>query len=206
MATLTVGLTGGLASGKSTVATQLASAGIAVVDADRLVAELYGAGAPGACLVGDLFGAEFLAADGSVDKPALARKIFSDEGARARLEAAIHPLVGERFRQLAAATDGAIVLEATKLVESGWDREFDLVVAVEAPEELRLRRAAGRNLPPLDAEQRIAAQGSEALRRSRADLVIENAGSLGELSAQVEALAAEIHRRAAGAAGSTARP
>lgn len=196
MASITVGLTGGLASGKSTVARQLDRAGFRVVDADVLVADLYRPEAPGVRIVAQLFGSGFLTAEGAVDKPALAQRIFSDERSRVELEAAVHPLVRARFRQIAATCEGAVVLEAAKLVESGWADEFDLVVTVEAPEATRLKRASRRKLPVQEAERRIAAQGSEALRRSHADVVIDNSGSRADLAAQVDKLAGKIRRLA----------
>src|SRR6185436_7081760 len=138
---LLVGLTGGLAAGKSTVARLLAERGATVVDAARLVAALYRAGAPGAPRVRELFGAGVLRADGGVDHAALAAHVFDEPAARRRREAAIPPLVGDRFRDLAARAGGIVVLEATLLVEAGWADSFDLVVTVEAPLELRLARA-----------------------------------------------------------------
>ncbi len=138
MSAFRVGLTGGLASGKSTVARRLAAAGLTVVDADRLVAELYRAGQPGAAAVAGALGREFLTADGAVDKGAVARLVFSDRAALERLESAVHPLVARRFAEIAAGTEGVAVLEATKLVEAGLDETLDLVVT---------RRGAGRGPP-----------------------------------------------------------
>src|SRR5687767_10278595 len=112
---LVVGLTGGLAAGKSTEARLLAEHGAAVVDPDRLVADLDRAGEPGAARVRELFGEGVLRADGSVDHGALSARVFDDPEARRLLEAAIHPLVGERFRELASRAGGIVVLEATLL-------------------------------------------------------------------------------------------
>ena len=188
----TVGLTGGLASGKSTVARALASAGFTVIDADRIVAELYRPGEPGAQAVAEVFGPGSLASDGSVDKPALARVAFSDPGALARLESAIHPLVRRRFAEIAARTEGIVVLEATKLIEAGFAPDFDLVVTVEAPEEERVRRAVARGLTEAQARERIAAQLGEAERRRAADVVIENDGDLAELEEKCAELVARV--------------
>jgi dephospho-CoA kinase len=188
VAKLSVGLTGGLASGKSTVASHLAAAGFTVVDADALVAELYRPGEPGARSVAALLGSRYLTADGGVDKAAVARRVFADSAARERLEAALFPLVRERFRALAARTDGIAVLEASKLVEAGLQDEFDLVVTVEAPLAIRLARAIARGLDPAEARARITAQASEAQRRAAADFVIENDGRREELACRTDEL------------------
>lgn len=195
MATLRVGLTGGLASGKSTVARQLAEAGFEVVDADLLVAALYRPGGAGSAAAAALFGDEVLAADGSLDKVATARRIFRDQEARQRLEAAIHPLVRRRFAEIADQCTGIVVLEATKLIEAGYAPDFDLVVTVEAPEAERLRRAVDRGLSPDEAQARIEAQAEGPTRRGNAGWVIENDQGLGELRRRVDALIAEIRQR-----------
>jgi len=195
VATLRVGLTGGLASGKSTVARQLAEAGFEVVDADLLVAALYRPGGAGSAAAAALFGDEVLAADGSLDKVATARRIFRDQEARQRLEAAIHPLVRRRFAEIADQCTGIVVLEATKLIEAGYAPDFDLVVTVEAPEAERLRRAVDRGLSPDEAQARIEAQAEGPTRRGNAGWVIENDQGLGELRRRVDALIAEIRQR-----------
>lgn len=200
-----IGLTGGLASGKSTVARQLAAAGFQVVDADAIVSELYAPGQPGAGAVAAIFGANYLSKGGAVDKPRLARLVFADDAARAKLEAAIHPLVRAFFSRLGTAandlTDLAparprpIVLEATRLVEAGYAPDFDLIVTVEAAPDLRLARAVARGLPREEALRRLAAQGDGAERRAAAHRVIENDGTPEALRAQVDALVAEIRER-----------
>lgn len=195
MRRLLLGLTGGMASGKSTVARLLAEEGFTVVDADRLVAELYSPGEAGSQAVAELFGESYLRADGGVDHPKLARLVFSDQRARQRLEAAIHPLVRGRFRDLAAATDGIVVLEATLLVEAGYGEDFDLVLTVEAPEALRLERAVARGMEPAEARARLTAQGDGARRRQGADREIVNDGGLEDLERAVSALAVELRSR-----------
>jgi dephospho-CoA kinase len=187
-----LGLTGGLASGKSTVARLLAGLGATVVDADRLVAELYASGAAGARAVAELFGPELLTAEGGVDKPALARRIFADPNARLRLEAVIHPLVRQRFEDLAERSQGVVVLEATLLLEAGYKPGFDRVVTIEADPERRLRRAIDRGLSEPEARARMAAQGSGEARRAGADQVIWNDGGTEELEAAVRQLWREI--------------
>lgn len=190
--TRTVGLTGGIASGKSTVGRLLAARGFRVVDADRVVATLYEAGGEGARVVGDLFGAECLAPSGAVDRAAVAERVFADPEARRRLEAAIHPLVRRRFEEIASQTEGPTVLEATLLVEAGWGDVFDALITVEAPRALRIERAVARGLTRGEAEARLAAQGSSAARREAADFVIENEGTLEELERRVDEVVGEL--------------
>jgi len=192
---LLVGLTGGLAAGKSTVARLLAEHGATVVDADRLVADLYRAGEPGAARVRELFGEVVLRADGSVDNAALAARVFDDPEARRKLEAAIHPLVGERFRELASRAGGIVALEATLLVEAGWADSFDVVVTVEAPLELRLARAVARGLDAADARRRLEAQGGGEARRAAAHHVLTNDGDPEHLREQVDALVSDLRLR-----------
>ena len=194
---LRVGLTGGLASGKSTVAQWLREEGFTVIDADRLVAELYQSGGAGAAAVRDLFGPEMLKEDGGVDHSKLATRIFSDKPARHALEAAIHPLVGRRFAEIAAEAGGIAVLEATLLVEAGFTPHFDLVVTVEAPCELRLERAVERGMSEDTARARLLAQGDGEERRRAAHRVIDNSAELPHLRHQVDELIVELRRLAA---------
>jgi dephospho-CoA kinase len=194
---LLVGLTGGLAAGKSTVARLLGELGCTVVDADRLVAELYRPGEPGALRIAELFGTQVLDATGAVDHRALAARVFADPAARRQLEAVVHPLVRERFTTIASATPGIVVLEATLLVEAGWANAFDVVVTVEAPRALRLERAIARGLSPEEAERRLAAQGDGEARRAAADIVLTNKGDAAALRASVESLAEALRQRLA---------
>jgi dephospho-CoA kinase len=194
-ARLTVGLTGGLASGKSTVARWLGEMGCTVVDADRLVADLYRPGAPGAAAVRRLFGDDMLDAQGAVDHRKLSAVVFADPAARRTLEAAIHPLVGEAFRSILEAARGIVVLEATLLVETGGADRYDVLVTVEADPELRVRRAVERGVDPESARGRLAAQASSEARIARADYVLWNEGSLDQLRAQVEQLHAALLER-----------
>lgn len=194
----TVGLTGGMASGKSTVARMLADRGFLVVDADRLVADLYQPGEPGAALVSELFGPRTLDGSGAVDRPKVAKIVFSDPQARKRLEEKIHPLVRRRFEEIVDSADDAevAVLEATLLVEAGYGAGLDLVVTVEADEATRIRRAVERGLPEIEVRSRMAAQGPGDVRRARADLTLPNDGDLAELEDRVDALADELRERA----------
>jgi dephospho-CoA kinase len=187
---LRVGLTGGLASGKSTVARMLADRGAAVFDADALVREMYQPGGAADHAARDLFGAEVLDASGTVDRMKIAEIVFREPARRHALEARIHPIVSEererRFGQAAWAGAKVAVCEATLLFEAGTADEYDRVLVVTAPEEERVRRWISRGGTEDDARRRIAAQmpAEEAVRR--ADDVIVNGGSPEELRRQVE--------------------
>ena len=187
---LRVGLTGGLASGKSTVARMLADRGAAVFDADALVREMYQPGGAADHAARDLFGAEVLDAAGAVDRMKIAEIVFRDPARRHALEARIHPIVREererRFGQAAWAGAKAAVCEATLLFEAGTEGEYDRVLVVTAPEEERVRRWISRGGNEEDARRRIAAQMPAEEAARRADDVIVNAGSPEELRRQVE--------------------
>lgn len=194
---LRVGLTGGLAGGKSTVARWLGEEGFQVIDADRLVAELYEPERAGAAAVLALFGPEALDGRGAVDRPKVAARVFRDPAARRSLEDAVHPLVRRRFEEIAAAAQGVVVLEATLLVEAGYTPLFDLVVTVESPCELRLQRAIERGMDEAAARARLLAQGDGEERREAAHRVIDNSGDLAHLRHQVDELVGELERLAA---------
>lgn len=194
MGAFLVGITGGMASGKSTVVRWLAEAGFRVVDADQLVAALYAPGAAGVEVVRDLFGEKCLATDGSVDRQAVAGIVFADKGTRKRLEAGIHPLVHQRFREIASSHEGVVIYEATLLVESGGSRLFDLVLSIEAAREARLQRAIGRGMTPAEAEARLEAQGDGETRRQGVDRILHNDGTLDDLRAEVDSLIHELRR------------
>jgi len=189
---LRVGLTGGIASGKSTVARILHDLGAAVFDADRIVAGLYAPGAAGTRAVEALFGREILDADGSASKPAIARRAFADPSARLRLEAVIHPLVIAEIRRLFSEAERSGcpvgVAEASQIFEGGYAKEFDRVVVVAAPDGARRERAAARGIPEEELGRRSAAQLRPAEARALADDVVENAGSPEELREEVAAL------------------
>ena len=189
---LTLGLTGGLASGKSTVARMLRERGVTVVDADRIVAELYEPGAEGARAVARLFGERFLTANGAVDRTAVAERVFANDEDRRRLEDAIHPLVRRRFEDLARETEGLVALEATLLVEAGWADAFDALITVEAPRDVRLQRAVDRGLSHEEADSRLRAQGAGDARRAAADYVIDNDGTLEDLERRVDEVLASL--------------
>jgi dephospho-CoA kinase len=195
---LRVGLTGGLASGKSTASQWLREAGFEVIDADQIVAELYQPGGEGAAAVRALFGPEMLDEQGAVDHSKVAARVFSDPAARAALEKAIHPLVRKRFEEITAASTGVVILEATLLIEAGYAPGFDLIVTVEAPCELRLERALARGMNPDSARARLLAQGDGEERREAAHRVIDNSGDEAHLRRQLDELIEDLNRLAAG--------
>jgi len=184
---LRVGLTGGVASGKSTLAAALARVGAAVCDADELVEELYRAGRPGAKAVRELFGTPVIAADGGVDRKALSEIVLTDAAARRRLEAAIHPQVRARvagwFEALRRAEHppSVAVVEAALLVETGAFRDYDRLVVVTGLEGARRARALSGGWAPDRLDAVIAAQLSDAERAAVADYVVCNERGVGDL-------------------------
>lgn len=194
MTAFRLGLTGGLASGKSTVARWMAEAGFTVIDADEAVAQLYQSGGAGAVAVRELFGDGALGNDGSVSHEALAERVFEDPEALAKLEAAVHPLVRTYFANVVREAEDVAVLEATLLVEAGYAPDFDLVVTVEADPETQLARAIERGLDRADAEARLRAQGDGSIRRAAAHVVIENDGDRSELRTRVDEVIEEVDR------------
>jgi dephospho-CoA kinase len=184
-----VGLSGGVGSGKSTVARLLAGHGAVVIDADAIAREVVEPGTPGFDAVVARFGPDVVA-DGRLDRPALAKIVFADEQARKDLNAIVHPLVGERSAELMqAAPEGAVlVYDVPLLVESDLVGGFDVVVIVLADAETRLERLEGRGMPREDATTRMAAQASDEQRRAAADEIIENNGSEDDLRAAVDEL------------------
>ncbi len=156
-----VGLTGGVASGKSTVSAMLAELGAVVIDADVLAREVVAKGTPGLARVVEEFGEELLGPDGELDRPAMGRLVFNDEGARRRLEAIVHPLVFERIVELEehAPPDAVVVHDIPLLAENGRGGDFDAVIVVDAPAEVQVERMTReRGWTDEDARSRIAAQ------------------------------------------------
>lgn len=193
--TVRVGLTGGVASGKSTVAAILAELGAVVIDADALAREVVARGTPGLEAVVAEFGPSLLTPDGDLDRPAMGRLVFADDDARKRLEAIIHPLVIERMAELEAQAgdDDVVVHDIPLLAEGGRAGGFDAVVVVDAPRDLQVERMlSDRGWTREDAESRIAAQATREQRRAVATHVIDNNGSLEDLRARVEAVFAEL--------------
>lgn len=190
---LRVGLTGGIGAGKSTVATRLAEHGAVVVDSDQIAREVVAPGTPGFAAVVEAFGEGILATDGSLDRPGLAKLVFNDDTARARLNGIVHPLVRARAAELvtAAAPEAVLVHDIPLLVENGLAPGFHLVIVVDAPVGLRLQRLAERGVPEHDARARIAAQAADEQRRTAADVWLDNSGWPDEVNAATDALWAE---------------
>jgi dephospho-CoA kinase len=194
-----VALTGGIGSGKSSVAARLEALGAVVVDADAIAREVVERGTPGLAAVVAEFGDDVLAEDGSLDRAAMAAIVFADPERRRSLEAIVHPLVAARSAELLAAApaNAVVVYDVPLLAEShgtGRDRtgEFDAVVVVEAPLEVRVARLKARGLSEDDARARIAAQVTDADRRAIADHVILNGGGLDDLDVAVDGLWAAL--------------
>lgn len=190
---LRVGLTGGIGAGKSTVAARLAEHGAVVVDADRLSREVVEPGTDGLAAIVDEFGEGVLRPDGSLDRSAVARLVFTDAAALATLNAIVHPLVGARSAEIvaAAAPEAVLVHDIPLLVENGLGAGFHLVVVVDAPVDVRVERLVGRGLAEDDARARIAAQASHAQRLAAADVWLDNGGWPEQVQAAVDELWAE---------------
>jgi dephospho-CoA kinase len=186
---LRVGLTGGIGSGKSTVAAQFARHGATVVDADQIAREVVAPGSPGLAAVASRFGPTVLGADGSLDRAALAAVVFADTAALRDLEAITHPLIFARSRMvMAAGAAGIVVHDHPLLVEKSMGAEYHLVVVVDAPVETRVARLVGRGLTAGDARARIAAQASYDERLAAADVWLDNSGAFEGAAEQVERL------------------
>jgi dephospho-CoA kinase len=188
-----VGLTGGVGSGKSTVAALFAGHGAVVVDADAIAREVVEPGTPGFDAVVAEFGSDIVGPDGALDRAALAALVFTDDAKRAELNAIMHPLVGQRMAELAeTAGDAIVVYDVPLLVENDLAAGFDFVVVVLADEAVRLTRLAERGMPEADARARMAVQATDEQRRAVAAAVIENDGTREQLAARVDAVWTEI--------------
>lgn len=188
-----IGLTGGIASGKSTIAARFAEHGAVVIDADVLSREVVAPGTPGLEAIAQRFGPAVIDGSGALDRPALGAIVFADDRARADLNAIVHPEVKRRSQALiseaAEDPDAIVVYDVPLLVETGRKDEFDLVVVAFAPSAVRAARLTGiRGLDPGEAERRIAAQASDAQRAAVADVVIDTSGSLAHTHDQVDAV------------------
>ena len=194
-----VGLTGGVASGKSTVSAILAELGAVIIDADLLAREVVAKGTPGLDAVVSEFGDGLLAPDGELDRPAMGRLVFGDDAARKRLEAIVHPLVFERIVALeeAAGEHDVVVHDIPLLAESGRADTFDAVIVVDAPPEVQVERMVrDRGWSQEEAESRITAQASREQRLAIATHVIDNIGTREDLRRRVEQVWAELTERA----------
>jgi dephospho-CoA kinase len=185
-----VGLTGGIGSGKSTVARLLERAGAVVVDGDAIARELVVPGSAALEAIVARFGTGILRPDGTLDRPGLADIVFPDPAALADLDGIMHPRIAARSAELLAEAErsGApvVVYDMPLLVEQGGADAFDVVLVVQAPEPVRLARLAVRGIQVADARERMRRQASDAERAAVADVVLDNSGDLAELEAQVE--------------------
>ncbi|CAM3249566.1 dephospho-CoA kinase [Nocardioides dubius] len=192
-----VGLTGGIASGKSTVAAMLRELGAVIIDADQLARDVVANGTPGLAAIVAEFGPELLAADGELDRPKMGALVFADESARRRLEAIVHPLVFQAINALeAAAPEGALVVhDIPLLAESGRADTFDAVIVVDVPTQVQVdRMVRDRGMSEDDALARIAAQATREQRLAIATYVIDNTGTLDDLRNRVAEVVKEIRR------------
>jgi dephospho-CoA kinase len=198
---LMVGLTGGIGSGKSAVAARLAAHGAVVIDADVLAREAVAPGTDGLAEVVAAFGPEVLASDGTLDRPALGRRVFGDDAARRRLEGIVHPRVRARTAELVAAAppDAVVVNDVPLLVEAGLAGADEVVVVVLADEDSRVARLTrDRGMTRDDALARIRAQATDDQRRAVADVVVVNDGTLDDLQARVDEVWRELAARQSG--------
>jgi len=194
-----VGLTGGVASGKSTVAALLRELGAVVVDSDQLAREVVEPGTPGLAAVVEAFGERVLTDDGRLDRAALGAVVFADPDLRRRLEAILHPLIRARSAEIAAAAPpGALVVhDIPLLVESGQADRFDAVLVVDVPVQTQVdRMVRERGWTRQDAEARVRAQASREERRAVATYVLDNTGTRDDLRERVTEVVGRL--RAAG--------
>lgn len=189
-----IGLTGGIAAGKSAVAARLAELGAVVIDADRLAREVVEPGTPGLAAVAHRFGDAVLAPDGSLDRARLGSIVFADDSARRDLNAIVHPAVQRRYDELVAEAfardpEAIVVYDVPLLAEARAASDFSLVIVVDAPPEVRLERLVSlRGMDRSEARARIEAQIPDADRRAMADVVIDSSGTLDHTLEQVDAV------------------
>jgi len=189
-----IALTGGIASGKSTIAAALAGHGAVIVDADAIVREVQSPGSPVLARIAEEFGDDVIGAEGELDRAALGARVFGDRDALGRLNAIVHPAVrAESARRFDAAfaedADAVVVYDVPLLVEARVDDPWELIVVADAPAELRARRLIElRGMSDEEARSRLASQVSDAARRAVADVVIDTSGTLEHTRAQVDAL------------------
>ncbi|UDY22414.1 dephospho-CoA kinase [Nocardioides sp. Kera G14] len=193
-----VGLTGGIASGKSTVSAMLAELGAVIIDSDLIAREVVAPGSPGLAAIADAFGPRVIAADGSLDRPALGAIVFADPVQRQVLEGITWPLIGARAQELVdtAAPDALVVHDIPLLVETGQQSTFDAVIVVDVPRETQVERMIrDRSMSRDDAEARIAAQLAREERLAAATYVIENTGNVEDLRERVTEVFEQLRER-----------
>jgi dephospho-CoA kinase len=192
----TIALTGGIGSGKSTVSARLAELGAVIIDADAIARDVVAVGTEGLKQVVARFGAGLLGADGALNRPELGKLVFADPAALADLNAIVHPLVRARVAELvSAAPPGSVLVHDTPLlIETAIPAgQFDEIVIVMAPEQVRLERLEQRGLPRDQALARMAQQATDKQRREAATVLLDNSGSRSSLLAQVDALWARLN-------------
>jgi len=199
---IAIGLTGGIASGKSLVSAMLAEKGVPIIEADKVGHQTYRRGTEAYRLVVETFGTEVVVPDGEIDRRALGARVFGDPQARRRLEAIVWPamrgMMAERLAELRDQDVAVAVLEAAVLIEADWTPLVDEVWVVAVPEEVARERLVRRNgLTPEEATARIRTQLSNQERMHRADVVIDNSGSLEALRERVERAWADLKARLA---------
>jgi len=203
---LKAGLTGGIASGKSTIARMFGDLGCIVLDADALVAELYRPGNAGHRALVATYGGEILRPDGEVDRQKLANVAFTDAAAAQKLNALIHPLVMEEEARIAAeeerrrgGEDAIYVVEATLLLEAGGKQRYDRIIVVDVDPVTQVERGVARGMAREEVERRIRHQLSRAERLAAADYVIDNSGDVEQAKREVrrvyDALRADLAAR-----------
>lgn len=199
---LKVGLTGGIASGKSSVARMFLELGAHVLDADRIAREIVPPGSPAIARIARAFGKELLRPDGTLDRAALGAVVFADEGKRRVLEGILHPLILDEIDRRVAELErsdphGLIVVEAALILELGRQAEFDALVVVWADLEQQRRRLIQRDkLSVAEADRRIGAQMPLVEKRDRAQFVIDNSGNQDACRAHAERVYAELRQLA----------
>ena len=201
-----MGLTGGIASGKSVVAARLAEHGAVVVDADKIAREVVEPGTPGLARIAEEFGPDVIAADGTLDRAALGAQVFADPDKLAVLNGITHPAIRElsqrRFAEAGEADpDAVVVYDVPLLTEARGKAEFDVVVVVSAPEDVRIERMVSlRGMSRDEATRRIRSQVPEEQRRALADILIESGGTLDETLARADEVWLDLRQRAVGGA------
>jgi dephospho-CoA kinase len=194
-----IGLTGGIGAGKSTVASLLADLGAVIIDADQVARDVVAVGQPALEHIAEAFGPEILSPDGSLNRPALGSIVFTNESAREKLNAIVHPAVRERTEALFAgsALNDVVVYDVPLLIEADTKYPYDMVVVAMAPEDVRAERLMTmRGMTESEARSRIEAQASDEQRLAIADVVIDTGGSLEHTREQVENLWRTIALRA----------
>ena len=199
---LKIGLTGGIGSGKSTVAALLAEAGLEIVDADRIAREVVEPGRPALAELAEAFGADILSTDGTLNRGELARRAFVDPEHTELLNSITHPRISaetaRRYAGAEAAGTPAVGYDMPLLIEQGLGARLAPPVVVDVPAETRVQRlVAQRGMDESDARARIAAQISDERRRAAADVVLDNSGPREALDAQVAELVERVDRMAA---------